>query len=111
SGNIIQSNTAVRNLLHLDARPDFLTLPVEQRSTYLKMLDEQGNEIPLEHWPLVRILRGEYLRMDQEEDMRLLLPDGQKIYVNHSGAPMRNQEGEIIGGVIIIHDVNERHLL
>lgn len=110
-GNIIQSNTAVRNLLHLDAHPDFLTLPVEQRATYLKMLDEQGNEIPVQHWPLIRILRGEYLKMDQEEDMRLILPDGQKIYVNHSGAPMRNQEGEIIGGVIIIHDVNERHLL
>src|SRR5581483_8172081 len=111
NGNIIQSNVAVRSLLHLDVCPNFLTLSIEQRALHLKMLDEWGNELPLEHWPLVRILHGEYLRMDEQEDTRLILPDGQQIFVNHSGAPMRNQDGEVIGGVIIIHNVNERHLL
>jgi PAS domain S-box-containing protein len=110
-GNIIQSNPAVRQLLHLDACPDFLGLPVEQRLAQLKGFDEQGQEVTVEEWPLKRLLRGEYLRTGQEEDMRLILPDGQQIYVNHSGAPMHNQEGDIIGAVIIIHDVNERHLL
>lgn len=111
TGNIIQSNAAVRHLLHLDACPGFLHLSVEQRLTHLKGFDEQGHEVTLEQWPLKRLLRGEHLKTSQEEDMRLILPDGQQIYVNHSGAPMRNQDGEIIGAVIIIHDVNERHLL
>jgi len=108
-GNIIQSNPAVRQLLHLDACPDFLDLPVEQRLTHLKGYDEQGQQVTIEDWPLKRLLRGEYLRTGQEEDMRLILPDGQQIYVNHSGATMHNQDGDIIGAVIIIHDVNERH--
>jgi PAS domain S-box-containing protein len=110
-GNIIQSNPAVRQLLHLDVCPGFLHLSIEQRLSHLKGFDEQGREVTLEQWPLKRLLRGEYLNTGQEEDMRLVLPDGQQIYVNHSGAPMCNQDGEIIGAVIIIHDVNERHLL
>jgi PAS domain S-box-containing protein len=110
-GNVIHSNAAVRSLLHLDACPDFLTLPFEQRMKLLKIMDEQGNELPLEQCPLTRIMRGEDLQASKQEDMRLILPDGQEIYVNHSGAPMRNEQGEIIGAVIIIHDVNERHLL
>jgi PAS domain S-box-containing protein len=110
-GNVIHLNAAVRSLLHLEACPDFLALPFEQRMKLLKIMDEQGNELPLEQCPLTRILRGEYLQASKQEDMRLILPDGQEIYVNHSGAPMRNEEGEIIGAVIIIHDVNERHLL
>jgi signal transduction histidine kinase/PAS domain-containing protein len=110
-GNIIQSNPAVRQLLHLDACPDFLCLPVEQRLVYVQGFDEQGQKVTLQEWPLTRLLQGEYLKTGQEEDMRLILPDGQQIYVNHSGAPMHNQDGEIIGAVIIIHDVNERHLL
>ncbi|HEY1349600.1 MAG TPA: PAS domain S-box protein [Ktedonobacteraceae bacterium] len=110
-GNIIQSNPAVRQLLHLDAYPDFLHLSIEQRLRRLQGFNEQGHEVSLEQWPLKRLLRGECLNTGQEEDMRLILPDEQQIYVNHSGAPMRNQDGEIIGAVIIIHDVNERHLL
>jgi PAS domain S-box-containing protein len=111
TGNVIHSNAAVHTILHLDACPHFLNLSLEQRMELLTIMDEQGNVLPLDQRPLTRILRGEYLQASKQEDMRLLLPDGQEIYVNHSGAPMRDEEGQIIGGVIIIHDVNERHLL
>ena len=110
-GRIIQSNSAVRDLLHLDACPNFLQLSAQERTTVLTAFDEQGNQLAPEQWPLARLLRGEYLRTGQAEDIRLRLPDGQEIYVDHSGAPIRNQENEIIGAALIIHDVNERHLL
>lgn len=110
-GQVIQANSAVRRLLHLDTCPDFLQLSVQQRLSLLKAFDEQGNELTLEQWPLTRLLRGEHLPGARENDMCLLLPDGEKIYVNHTGTTMRDQENEIIGAVLIIHDVNERHLL
>lgn len=110
-GNIIQTNAATRRLLHLDASPAFLSMSFEERIPLLKAVDENGKPIPLEKWPLSRLLRGEHLRGGREEDIRLILADGQKIYVNHSGAPMRDQNNQIIGAVLVIHDVNERHLL
>lgn len=111
NGEVIQSNAALHSLLHLDACPNFLQLPTQQRTTLLTATDEQGNEIQPGQWPLTRLLRGERLLEGREEDVRLTLPDGQQIYVNYSGTTMRDEKNEIIGAVLIIHDINERHLL
>lgn len=111
AGKIIQSNAAVRRLLHLDGLPGFLEMPLSDRLARLKAIDENGQEVPPEEWPLARVLRGENLRRGREEDLRLSLPDGETIYVNHTGACMRDQDNQIIGAVLVIHDVNERHIL
>ncbi len=110
-GNIIQSNAAIYRILHLDKHPDFLQQPFARRLSQLKAVDENGQVVPPEEWPLARVLRGETLKRGREEDVHLYLPDGESIYVNHTGACMRDQNNQIIGAVLVIHDVNERHML
>jgi PAS domain S-box-containing protein len=110
AGQVIQANSAVNRILHLDKAPEFLRMPYQQRIALLRGTDEGGRLLPLEQWPLARLLRGEYLRESEMGDMCLHLPDGQEIYVNHSGSPMRDQQGQVIGAVLIIHDVTERHI-
>ena len=111
SGQIIQSNSAVQRVLHLDSCPNFFTLPPQQRTIVLKAVREDGHILAPEEWPLNRLLRGESLQEGRAEDLRLILPDGVEIYANQSGAPMRDEQGKIIGAALIIHDVTERHLL
>lgn len=109
---IIRSNAAARHILHLDAYPEFLQLSsVGERVALLKAVDENGQEVAREDWPLARLLRGETLGAGRTEDVRLRLPDGQEIYVNYSGASMRDQNNQIVGAALVIHDVTERRLL
>src|SRR5579859_1724408 len=68
AGRIIQSNAAVKRLLHLENDPDFLQLPLSERLARLKALDENGQELTLEQWPLTRVLRGETLFASREGD-------------------------------------------
>lgn len=110
-GKIIQSNAAARKILHLDAHPAFLQRPFAERIASLQAIDENGQPVPLEQWPLARILRGETLYADREPDIRLILPDGEAIYVNHSGTCIRDQQNQVIGAAVVIHDVNKRHIL
>jgi PAS domain S-box-containing protein len=110
-GKIIQLNAAVRKLLHLDKHPEFLQRPFIERFASLEASDENGQLIPADQWPLTRILRGETLNTGRSDDIRLRLPDGEYIYVNHTGTTIRDQQNEILGAVIVIHDVNERHIL
>lgn len=111
SGNIIQSNSAFIRLLHLETQPQFLHLPFQERLKLLKATDEHGNTFSMEQWPLARILRGETLHERRNEDVHIFLLDGHDIYVNHTGACIRDENQQIIGGVLVIHDVSERHIL
>ncbi len=110
-GKVIQSNAAVRHILHLDAHPDHLDLPFQQRIGLMALTDEHEQAISPEQWPMARLLRGEYLHEGRTDDLRIHLLDGQESYVNFSGAPMLDQDNQIIGAVMVVHDVNERHLL
>ncbi|HEY0755788.1 MAG TPA: PAS domain S-box protein [Ktedonobacteraceae bacterium] len=110
-GNIIRSNAAVKRLLHLEHCPNFLQMPITERLKLLKAVNENGQMFSAEEWPLARILRGETLQDGRAEDVHLYLPDNADIYVNHTGANIRDENNQIIGGVLVIHDVNERHIL
>lgn len=110
-GYIIQSNTAVHRIFHLDAYPEYLKLPYQQRARIMTLVNEYGQQIPPEEWPIPRLLRGELLHESRLEDIRMRLPDGQENYLSFAGAPIFDQEMQIAGAVLVIHDVNERHLL
>ena len=110
-GNVIQSNAATQRLLHLEKMPDMLARPLSEQVALLRPVDENGQSITLEKWPLTRILRGETLSTGSSEDIRLSLPDGETIYVNCTGTNIRDQNNEVIGAVVVLHDVNERHIL
>jgi len=110
-GNLLQTNDAVRELLALDAYPDYTSLPVEKRLRLLEIRNEQGELLPQEMQPTVRILRGEVLKGATATDATIRALDGRLLHLNISGAPLRDSQGAITGGVMVVRDVTDRRRL
>ncbi len=110
-GNILQTNNAVREVLALDVSSDYTNLSVDQRRQRVEVRDEQGELLPLSMQPPVRILRGEVLKGSTAVDVTIRSLDGRLIQINISGAPFRDQQGHITGGVMVVRDVTERRSL
>src|SRR5258708_22968623 len=106
-GNIVQLNTAARDLLQVDKFPEFVGMPLEQRLELLRIEDKYGQLCPKEEWPLKRILRGESLQGKQALDVVSYLPMGRTFHASVTGAPVRDQHGKVIGAVLVLRDITE----
>ena len=112
AGRMRRVNTAGRQIFGFDALPpEYATLPMGEREQMLKLLDERGEALDGADWPITRLLRGETLRGATALDLVRRLPDGSEIFINLSGAPLRDTEGRVMGVVAIARDVTERRLL
>ena len=56
-----------------------------------------------EEYPLARALRGEATHY---EEMLCRFADGSSCWLGLSGAPIRNESGEIAGGLIVVQDTD-----
>ncbi len=110
-GNILQANAAFRELLAVNIQPDFVSGPLHERMSRVAMRSEDGQLLPEEQWPMTRILRGEVLSGAHTIDVTFTTLDGRTIQVSASGAPVRDQQGQIVGCVAIYRDVTERRHL
>lgn len=110
-GNLLQTNDAVRELLALDAYPDYSSLPVDTRLQLLEIRNEQDELLPEEMQPTRRILRGEILKGATAADATIRALDGRLVQINISGVPFRDQQGHITGGVMVVRDVTARRRL
>lgn len=74
-----------------------------------ELLDPGSKPIPLEDWPLSRILRGEHLH---ELEVHVRRPDqGWKKIWRYSGSLARGANGEALLAVLTIRDVTQRRAL
>ena len=71
----------------------------------LELFTEDGVVIPFEHWPMHRVLRGETF-FGYEVTIRRLDADFRRV-ISYSGSPVRNRDGEVVLGVLTLHDVTE----
>lgn len=108
---LLQVNKAAQDLYALDTRTDFFSLPVDERVSQMVVRDEQGQLLPREQWPMLRILRGEVLKGTDTVEMISRTLDGREVQLSVSGAPVRDSSGHIIGGVLVVRDVSERRQL
>lgn len=71
----------------------------------LKFYDLKGNPIPFENIPSQRVLRGEIFT-----DYRINLKsnNGISMYKEYSGTPIYDSSGDLIGGFVIAHDIEEK---
>jgi PAS domain S-box-containing protein len=76
--------------------------------TALEMLNANGKQRPLEQTPLLRALRGEEVR-GQEEIIRLP-HTGELRYRQASGDAIRDDQGQIVGAVLVVRDVTQWQL-
>jgi PAS domain S-box-containing protein len=56
----------------------------------------------------MRFLRGEVLTGGKSTDVIMHTFDGDEIWLNMSGTPLRGEQGEIIGAIALARDVTER---
>jgi signal transduction histidine kinase len=110
-GNIIQANMALRKLLQMDRFSESFKLPLRQRVNLFDLRDEDGQPLPEDQWPITRILRGELLQGKDAVDIMTRQLDGYPLLLNQAGAPLRDQDNRIIGGVLVFRDVTKRRQL
>ena len=78
-----------------------------QLGTLLKVRDESGQQASAD---LVEVVLRGGKALEMTTSMMLMRRDGEEIPINESAAPIRNRSGEVIGIVVVFHDVShERH--
>lgn len=110
-GTLTRMNTAFRELLGIDTRPDYFSLPRATRRTLFTLSNEQGQLLTHEQWPQSRILRGELLKGPTAMDVLIHTVDEREVLLSVSGAPVYMQGNKLIGGVAISHDITEQKRL
>jgi PAS domain S-box-containing protein len=107
-GHEVRTNAAARQLLGLDAaQPGHAQLSVPERATLYEARDEQGHRLAPEDWSLIRVLRGQ-MPIAGGRDIWLHTLGGRDLYLHTSAAPLRDQDGHMIGAVTILRDLTER---
>jgi PAS domain S-box-containing protein len=112
TGQLVRTNAALRRMLALDAAPpDYFQQPPNERVALYAPRDEQGHLLAAADWPVTRALRGEVLTGSLAVDLRMQSFDGRDLVVTSSAAPLRDQEGHVVGAVGVLRDQTERRQL
>lgn len=110
-GHILRANSAGRRLLNLDERPEFCLLPLPERIAHYQVCYGHDEHLPMEQWPLARMLRGEVLSDLNAVDVSYRKLDGRRVEGSITGAPLRDSDGHIVGAVMVLCDQTERQRL
>jgi PAS domain S-box-containing protein len=110
-GRIVRANPAGRRLLDLDTHPELCLLPASERIPHYHPCFEYDGHLPQDHWPTVRMLRGEVLSDTNAVDVSYHLLDGQRVEASITGAPLRDDNGHVVGAVMVMRDLTERQRL
>jgi PAS domain S-box-containing protein len=81
---------------------------VESLAANLEVLRPDGSPRPIDDAPPLRALKGETVS-NQEEIVRTPV-SGELRYRQVSASPVRDQSGQIIGSVSVVHDITDRKL-
>lgn len=108
TGKSLFTNTAAQELFYDKGE----AISESQESAFDALLwDEPKAVIALDDLPVRRILAGEVIKGKNEIDITFRTSSGKELLLSVGGAPVRNNEGMITGGVLIARDVTERRRL
>lgn len=111
-GRVLQMNAASHEMLGLMQPDEYYALPLEERPKQLStMITPEGASATQETWPAFRILNGEVLTGASAADIMVRRPNGQVLDLSVTGAPIRDENGEIVASVSICRDVTEHRRL
>lgn len=110
-GHLLQQNHAAHALLGLELAPQSASWSVAERVMQLAPRDKEGQPLTVEQTVVSRVLRGEVLRGEAAQDVWVRTLNGQEVFLSLTGAPIRNRQGQISGGVTLARDLTERHRL
>ncbi len=110
-GGIVTMNPAARALFALEATSEYYARPLDERGYFSAVYDEHAQPLPQEQLPFMRVLKGEVFTSANAMDIVVEKPDGQKLELSVSGAPVFDTKGQIVGAVCVCRDVTVRRQL
>ena len=104
-GNLLEWNPAALRL-HGFEREDDLLRPVDDFVNSFVLSPPDGPPLPVNQWPMSRVLRGEHL---SDCELHVRRTDiGQEWFISYGGTPLRGTGGDIEFAVLTLHDVTAR---
>ncbi|MEU4238984.1 ATP-binding protein [Actinoplanes sp. NPDC026619] len=94
----------VNEVIHRLSGTISIGAPIQDWTQYSNVTDAQGQPLPGERLPLLRALRGEYLR---DIDLTVTRPGGHPRTVSADAQPITGADGRRLGAVVTIRDVTE----
>jgi PAS domain S-box-containing protein len=110
-GYILRANSAGRRLLNLDEHPEYYALSLAERIALHHICYEHNEQLPVERWPVSRMLRGEALSDLDTTEVSFRMLDGREVEGYITGAPLRDCDGHITGAVMVLSDQTGRQRL
>ena len=110
-GRLKQTNTTARAMLARYVTQEHLMQPILHRAEQTNLHAPEGKSITLDQIPSIRILHGEVLTSANAADIIVRTFTGEDLWLNISGTPLRDEEGNITGALAIARDVTERRQL
>jgi PAS domain-containing protein len=107
-GRLLRMNRAARELLGLHGLSDYMALSLEERGALVTQRYVQGHSLPLAQWATTRVLNGEVLTGTAAVEFTVRNLHGRELRIHLSGAPIRDQAGNIVGAINICRDVTDR---
>jgi len=106
--HIIYMNHAVEEIYGISETEQLRLASLNERVEFFRQETATGKAFPVAEHPAGRALRGETVR---SQIMALHRPDGRKIWLSASAAPIRLPDGESLGAVLVFTDVSRLHEL
>jgi signal transduction histidine kinase len=112
-GKILLNNPACFRLLQIDHSADwqavFMRATIAERNLLMRTTDPTGHPLSAEAWAANRLLRGETFTGSQAQEYRITGMAGQQRVLSVSGVPLRDAQGQVQGGVEVLHDLTVRY--
>ncbi|WP_165423370.1 PAS domain-containing sensor histidine kinase [Ktedonosporobacter rubrisoli] len=109
-GQPIYVNTAGRELFAGEYLPG-MPFSIDPGGIHVCAYDEQENLLPSERWPLVRVFQGEELNPGQLVHIYARKGHEDPRHVHISARAIIDNQGQVLGAVVVCCDVTERYLL
>lgn len=112
-GNITRMNPVARRLLAItdDMYTSYTRMSREQRFAWIRFAHVDGKSLTREEIPLVRVMRGETIIGRDAVQVVISPGGGAAAEIEITGAPIRDSQQRIVGGVIFLRDLRERNAL
>jgi PAS domain S-box-containing protein len=105
AGNIILCNPAQARLAGLPS-VEALLRNISEFAGVFEFREADGRIVPFEQWPLSKVLRGETLIDWQLHGHGT--ESGREWFFSFSGAPVTDQQGRVLLGVLVTRDITEQ---
>lgn len=109
-GQLIKSNSAGRELLGYEDIARALSASPHEGTDRFSLRDIHGQQLTEADWPVSRLLRGEEFKGTNALEVLAHALDSTDRFLSLSGTTIRDADSRIIGGVIVVRDVTERHM-